>query len=263
MAKVPSFPADMALIDDMLRGIVHAGGIIIRNLVDEEDLRTIQADVHEKLYNRPNFAVSDFYPKETKRISGIINISPTFVAKIIANEIYQKLARELLSSTHTYFVGDTIGSATSKPQLSTTKIFSIGPGATAQQLHRDDMIHHNKLPAISAEDYPMGRDVEVGLFVARTRTTEANGATRFIPGSHLWDTMAPPREEMCAYAELNPGDAFVMLGSCYHGGSANKTEDEVRVLYNAFMTKGYLRQVSGSFDSSGLLLYADHHSFAM
>lgn len=51
-------------------------------------------------------------------------------------------------------------------------------------------------------------------------------------------------EDQAVYAELSPGDAFMMLSSCYHGGSANKTDDEERLVYSCFMTKGYLRQVS-------------------
>ncbi|KAL2859237.1 hypothetical protein BJX68DRAFT_226028 [Aspergillus pseudodeflectus] len=35
-----------------------------------------------------------------------------------------------------------------------------------------------------------------------------------------------------------------MFSSCFHGGSANQTESEERLVYSCFMTKGYLRQVS-------------------
>lgn len=105
------------------------------------------------------------------------------------------------------------------------------------------MIHHNRLTEIKAEDYAPGRDTGIGLFVAGKPVTKINGATRFIPGSHLWDTMRPPQEDLAVFAELEPGDAFIMLSSCYHGGSANKTSDEERLLYSCFMTKGFLRQV--------------------
>ena len=38
------------------------------------------------------------------------------------------------------------------------------------------------------------------------------------------------------------GDGFMMFASCYHGGGANKTKDEERLLYSCFMTRGWLRQ---------------------
>lgn len=42
------------------------------------------------------------------------------------------------------------------------------------------------------------------------------------------------------YAEMEPGDAFLMLASWYHDGSASTTEHEERLLYATFMCKGYL-----------------------
>ena len=66
-----------------------------------------------------------------------------------------------------------------------------------------------------ADVYEIGRDTGVAIFMALTPTTKANGATRFIPGSHLWDyNRAPPDDnESSVYIELSPGDAFFMLHS--------------------------------------------------
>lgn len=94
------------------------------------------------------------------------------------------------------------------------------------------------------ESYPadLKRDSAVGFFVAATKVTKANGATRFILGSHLWAHELPPQKSLCQYAEMDKGDAFIMLASCFHGGSANTTADEERLVFSAFMTKGFLRQ---------------------
>ena len=74
------------------------------------------------------------------------------------------------------------------------------------------------------------------------------GATRFIPGSHLWDYQeGPPREEQTVYAELNPGDVFMMLSGCFHGGSANTTKDEERVILSTFNCRGWLRQEENQY----------------
>ena len=106
------------------------------------------------------------------------------------------------------------------------------------------MIHHKQLPAITPDQYTFDRETAIGLFVAGKRTTKANGATRFVPRSHLQSTDTPPPDDSgCFYAELEPGDGFFMLASCYHGGSANTTESEERLLYGCFMTRGWLRQV--------------------
>lgn len=175
---------------------------------------------------------------------GLVGKSHTFTETIPGNHLYRDICSRILASTYRSWYGYQLNTVTSEPQLSNTIVFSIGPGAKRQELHRDDSIHHNPLPQLqSYHDYRIGRDASVGLFVAGKKTTRANGATRFIPGSHLWGEERCPDEELAYYAELQPGDAFIMLASCYHGGSANTTSDEERLVYSCFMTKGFLRQV--------------------
>lgn len=96
--------------------------------------------------------------------------------------------------------------------------------------------------------HEQGRDAGIGLFVAGKKATRQNGATRFIPGSHLWDySEGPPREDQTYHAELNPGDAFMMLSGCFHGGSANKTADEERLLFSCFYTRSWMRQEENQY----------------
>ena len=107
-------------------------------------------------------------------------------------------------------------------------------------------MHHTYHSA--AAEHHLGRDSAVGFFVAGTRTTRANGATRFVPGSHLWDyAEPPPSEDKTFYAELQPGDGFMVFAGCYHGGSANTTADEERLVYSTFTTRGYLRQEENQY----------------
>ena len=65
------------------------------------------------------------------------------------------------------------------------------------------MIHHDEHKRMNAKDYNLGQDTGIGYFVTGTKP---NGATRFIPGSHLWDPEKPPSEDLAFYAELQPGD---------------------------------------------------------
>lgn len=79
-------------------------------------------------------------------------------------------------------------------------MFSIGPGsgdARNQPLHRDDSIYHVKHTEATAETYEYGRDVAIGFFLAGKKTTKTNGATRFIPGSHLWPQERTGDDEDC------------------------------------------------------------------
>ncbi len=79
------------------------------------------------------------------------------------------------------------------------------------------------------------------------KATRANGATRFIPGSHLWNyAEGPPEGEQTFYAEMKPGDPFMVLSACSHGGSANTTVDEERLVYS-FFTRGWMRQEENQY----------------
>lgn len=231
--------------NEIVASLVQNGGCIIRNMIsDRRILDTIERDVRPYIEaDRPWVGV-DFFPPETRRVMGLVGKSQAFTQNIPANQLYRDVCSRLLSSTHKAWLGYQLNTTVSEPQLSNTIVFSIGPGAARQELHRDDSIHHNSLPELKHHnDYRIGRDTSVGLFVAGKKTTRANGATRFIPGSHLWGEDRCPSEELAYYAELEPGDAFLMLASCYHGGSANTTNNEERLVYSCFMTKGFLRQV--------------------
>lgn len=239
---VDNFSASTVTVDQVVQSLIRNGGCFVRGLLNPEELRTIESDVRPYIEGDREWE-GEFFPRETRRVCGLAGKSPTFIKAISSNHIYREVCDILLSDSITAWSGLTTETSISKPQINATTVFSIGPGARAQDLHRDDIIHHNKNVRTTASEYKYGRDTAIGIFVAGKKTTRQNGATRFVPGSHLQASEEPPVEENAVYAELNPGDAFIMLASCYHGGSANTTENEERLLYGTFMTKGFLRQV--------------------
>lgn len=240
--EVKTFDNATVTHDEILDSLIKTGGCVIKNVVSATDLAQIEEDTRPYLDADKPWK-GNFFPVQTRRVNGLAGKSKVFMEKIVCYKLYQEVCRTLLSSTVSNYLGQELQTSTSEPQLNNTIIFSIGPGAAAQGLHRDDMIHHRIVKQMTAEDYELGQDLGIGFFVGGKKTTRANGATRFIPGSHLWSHTTPPSEDLAFYAELDPGDAFMFLSSCYHGGSANTTEDEERLVYSCFMTKGYLRQV--------------------
>lgn len=245
--NIDSFDASTVTTDEIVASMIRNGGCFVRNMISPTDALAIEKDVRPFLGHDTTWQ-PDFWPRETRRVCGLAGKSPLFIEKIASHPIYEAAAARFLTTKSKFWTGKTCSENVSKPQLNNTLVFSIGPGAKHQDLHRDDMIHHKMLPAITAEEYTMDRDTALGLFVAGKKTTRANGATRFVPRSHLQATETPPPEdEECVYAEMNPGDGFFMLASCYHGGSANMTENEERLLYGCFMTRGWLRQVGFFF----------------
>lgn len=101
-------------------------------------------------------------------------------------------------------------------QLSAPTGIQIGPGEPAQVLHRDDSIY--PLPE------PHG-EVVLNTMWAFDDFTAANGATRFVPGSHRWEVgRRPIPEESVIQTEMAAGSVALYTGSIWHGGGANQTD---------------------------------------
>jgi ectoine hydroxylase-related dioxygenase (phytanoyl-CoA dioxygenase family) len=100
-------------------------------------------------------------------------------------------------------------------QLSAPTGIAIGPGESAQPLHPDDAI------------YPLPRphpELVVNVMWPLEEFTEANGATRIVPGSHRWIDELPASDTPTVCVEMPAGTALVYLGNVWHGGGANRTE---------------------------------------
>ncbi|HKA85056.1 MAG TPA: phytanoyl-CoA dioxygenase family protein [Acidimicrobiales bacterium] len=99
-------------------------------------------------------------------------------------------------------------------QLSAPVGLQIGPGEKAQVLHRDEDV------------YPLPRPhdpVVLNSMWALCDFSDANGATRLIPGSHLWDPERRPDEREVVHVTMPAGSLLVYLGGVVHGGGANTT----------------------------------------
>ncbi|PYH49783.1 uncharacterized protein BP01DRAFT_387937 [Aspergillus saccharolyticus JOP 1030-1] len=107
----------------------------------------------------------------------------------------------------------------SRPQLTNSMAFYLGPGSKAQGLHRDDRCHYTRHPARYETDN--------GIKFAGTKSYKANGVTNVVPGSNHWDDHRKPNPEEAVPAELEKGDALIWLGSTYHGAGFNSTKDEM------------------------------------
>jgi ectoine hydroxylase-related dioxygenase (phytanoyl-CoA dioxygenase family) len=98
--------------------------------------------------------------------------------------------------------------------ISSLSSIAIDPGEIAQPIHADDMV----IPL----DKPH-RPIVCNSMWALTDFTDANGATRLVPGSHK----KPNPDYGGAYetipGEMRAGDVLIWDGSLWHGGGANTT----------------------------------------
>lgn len=247
--KVDSFDAKTANTDELARALIRNGCFYLRNFVDQETLTQITTDIRPYFEQDPPWHASGVcFPPQTKRVSGLAAKSDTYRNAVLMNPTWLALSERLLATSTAAWFGDIKAESTSHPILGGTVCFQIKAGAAAQGLHRDNMGYHHTDPRITADQWHVGRDSGIALFLAGTRTTKENGATRFVPGSHLQASAeGPGNEDEAVYAEMEKGDCLVMFTSLYHAGSPNLTEDEERLVYTNFSIRGTLRGVSVFF----------------
>lgn len=254
MASIPRLSRADPL-DEFVTALEQKGCVIITDFTNKETVDQANAEVKPWLdaqKSAPGAKVGALSGK-TQTVTRLISRSPTVREKFYADELYQALCEHFLTLETTSYYGDEARIGKSDPLLSIAITFSIPPGTPAQGLHRDNKNHHARHTAASA--YNKGRDMLLGLFVPGCDTFRENGATRVVPGSHLWSDEKPDfgdQSKTVVDAEMKVGEAFVMLGSLYHGGGdygqpLGTDPDERRVVYAMFSCSGVYRQEEVSF----------------
>jgi ectoine hydroxylase-related dioxygenase (phytanoyl-CoA dioxygenase family) len=99
--------------------------------------------------------------------------------------------------------------------ISSLSSIAIDPGESAQPIHADDQVIPLEKPHAP---------IVCNSMWALTDFTEANGATRLVPGSHK----RPNPQYGGAYetipAEMAKGSVLLWDGALWHGGGANRTD---------------------------------------
>lgn len=99
--------------------------------------------------------------------------------------------------------------------VSSLSSIAIDPGELPQPIHADDQLMPLAKPHVATVCNSMW---------ALTDFTEANGATRLVPGSHRADRSPDLTiEHPSIPAEMAKGSVLVWHGSLWHGGGANTT----------------------------------------
>jgi ectoine hydroxylase-related dioxygenase (phytanoyl-CoA dioxygenase family) len=203
---------------EILDIVAKDGGVIIENFLSADQIARFNAEVEQPMAalapgsTHENEIVAEFHGRNTKRLTNLVTHSKTFREEILEQDLIHDLCDALfLEESGTYW-------------LTTAQLIEIGPGNRAQFLHRD---LENWYPFIGMG--PQGPEACVNFMIAFTDFTEENGATRVIPGSHLWDDFedrGAPEDTIPAV--MKAGDAFFYSGKTVHGGGANVTTDEYR-----------------------------------
>lgn len=228
-SRIPTLPNTSSL-DDINDVIDEIGAVIVAGLFDAKTLARLRSDLAPWVERTSCGSRNDdpewqqFHGHRTIRFNGLAAKTPLFVDLCLDPSILGLADQRLIPD----------GGST---QISDTQVISIGPGEQAQYLHRDQTgwPYFNQL-------LPDGPEITVIAMVALTDCTEANGATRVVPFSHLSDDAPDLFDHTNSIpAEMSAGSVLLFSGKTIHGGGANTTTDEWRTCVHISYLLGWLR----------------------
>jgi ectoine hydroxylase-related dioxygenase (phytanoyl-CoA dioxygenase family) len=189
-----------ATVDDVVAAMDEHGYAVVERLLPPEQVASVRADLALVLDAIP-YGRNDFEGHHTKRIYNL------FAKTRVMDEI----------ALHPMLVG-VLDQMLGHYQFSAPVGIEIGPGEAAQVIHQDDIVYPLPWP------HPT---VLVNTMWAFDDFTEANGATRIIPGSHRREDFDPAPVVERAHpvsVEMPAGSAIFYPGTVLHGGGANRTD---------------------------------------
>jgi hypothetical protein len=220
---IERFDADVQA-DRVTEALGRDGCAVVEGLVPSATMRAALDELAPFIEATP-FGRDDFGGRRTRRTGGLVARSPT--------------CRELVQ--HPLILGTTkrlLADATSF-RLHLTQVIAIGPGEPGQAIHRDQW-------AFDFFPFPKGYEAQCNTIWAMTDFTAENGATRVLPGSHLFEDKLKLGHERCEIAEMPAGSVFVYTGSVYHGGGENRS-GETRYGLNLTYARSWLRQEENQY----------------
>ncbi|HSP99335.1 MAG TPA: phytanoyl-CoA dioxygenase family protein [Candidatus Dormibacteraeota bacterium] len=220
---IPRFAAD-ASGTDIAAGLAAEGCAIVERLVDPATLDRAGAELKPWLDATP-CGRDEFAGFNTRRTGGLLGRSAT-CRELVQHPTVLDTTRAVLAHATSF-------------QLHLTQVIAIGPGEPGQTIHRDQW-------AFDFFPFPLGYEVQCNTIWAMTDFTEANGATRIIPGSHRREDRLQFTPEDTVAAEMAAGSLLLYTGSLYHGAGANRS-DSVRYGLNLTYSVSWLRQEENQY----------------
>lgn len=213
------FPGD-APAAAIVAALRRDGAAIVEDFAPAGVVRQVLADLRRPFDTVGRSTEDDFNGYATLRVNSVLDVSPASAELVGHRPMMAVLDPILLPHCQAYLVG------------SCTAI-EIRPGEGHQVLHRDDTIYPIHVP---------GMELQVSVMWALDDFTEENGATRVVPGSHLWTCHRQPAQgDRVVQAAMAAGSVLFYLGSVWHGGGANRSAKPRAGLIDTYCL-GWLRQ---------------------
>ena len=210
---LPDDPTTRADVEHVLQ----YGYVIIPDCFTKGEAREARDEMDRLLGEQPLGGRNDFEGLNTNRIYSLLNKTRVFdkftiLPRVLALNDYFLDPGYLLSAFHT---------------------ISINPGEKAQALHHDD-----GYISVARPRPPFG----AAIMVAFDEYTAENGATRLIPGSHIWDGDRKGKPEETIPALVPEGGVAYFISTLIHGGGAN-VSNKARKSATVQYCKPYIRPI--------------------
>jgi ectoine hydroxylase-related dioxygenase (phytanoyl-CoA dioxygenase family) len=198
--------------------MLKAGGVVIEGFITPQTVAQLNKDIDcplEKLQKGSTNeleSLQQFHGRQTKRLTNLVTLSKAFRDEVLDKDLLHDILKIVFAEDNESY------------WMSAAQAIEIHPGNAAQVLHRDQA-QFRVFDLLGCD----GPEAVVNFLIALTDFTEENGATRVIPGSHLWpDYSSMGAPEQTLPARMKAGDVFFMSGKTVHGGGANRTANVKR-----------------------------------
>jgi ectoine hydroxylase-related dioxygenase (phytanoyl-CoA dioxygenase family) len=222
MPELNTFP-NTAGAAEVVASIQENSYAIVHDVLDTSAIECVRNELAPHFAERVGSS-DDFTGHKTVRFGALLARVPK-VREMVLHPLVHGIAQTLL------------GPSCANIRLNYTGVMHLEFGEKAQTLHRDSGFYpiQNPCPPLL-----------LATMWAISDFTQANGATRIIPGSHLWDDLRKPEPDEIIAAEMPAGSVLFYIGASYHGGGANKAE-MARTGIALHYALGWLRQEENQY----------------
>ena len=215
-------------LTEILEVLAQDGGVIVHNMLSPQVVANLlselapQSETSQVGPQSDNKNVNHFWGQQTKRFTRLAQRSQTFADEVLVHPILTGVADDLLKpSCASYW-------------MNTGQMMIVMPGGAPKYMHRDS----DDWPAMCS---PTAPPCQISCMFALSDFTAENGATRVVPGSHLWsDFSRQATDAEITQAVMPAGSGMIYLGKTLHSAGANKTENEARFGMHLSYVLGWL-----------------------
>ena len=215
-------------LTEILAVLAQDGGVIAHNMLSPQVVANLlselapQSETSQVGPKSDNKNVNHFWGQQTKRFTRLAQRSQTFADEVLVHPILTGLADELLKPYCASY------------WMNTGQMMIVMPGGAPQYMHRDS----DDWPAMCSPSAP---PCQISCMFALSDFTAENGATRVVPGSHLWsDYSRQATDDEITQAVMPAGSGMIYLGKTLHSAGANKTGSEARYGMHLSYVLGWL-----------------------